>query len=226
MRHLVVLSYPRSGTTLLTRILNTADGVLIRGETIGAIAHLADFVHILKEVQDNLPRELNLTTSSDLSPIFGTSEYKIPKIIKSIGTVFTEMVLLPEQNTKVIGWGENFLSPVQSGASATIRRLQMLQEFFPNIHFLINIRNPENTAHSEIWKDKPNAINEITIWRDFLIRLHESGKLGHGSTTLAHYEDWSMDPNRALGVLSQLGLKSELQQIRDVLETKLNHLKV
>ena len=222
--HLVIVSYPRSGSTVIQRILNRAEGTLIKGETIGAINHLAEFVHLVEDVRRDVAPLLEIPSDDDRNPMFGYADFNIDVVLDNIRLAFTHGVLGMPEGIHRIGWKENFISPITLGHRKATKTLQFIQRLLPNTKFVFNTRSPEVTATSAVWKNQLNPVETIHEFKCWIETVYDSGILGHGNTALLEYEKWDKNPHYVHSHLAQIGIVVPIDEIAEVLDDQLTHL--
>jgi hypothetical protein len=111
-----LIAVGRSGSTLLMRILNRFDGVCIKGESNGIVAHLADAIlaahHPILERRRQLAlgdlvatTPFDLLIGTDADPWFGGELILPERLSKAIGKLLLEEVLCAgsEHETPIAG---------------------------------------------------------------------------------------------------------------------------
>jgi hypothetical protein len=235
MEHIIIVSYPRSGTTVIQRILNRAEGTVVRGETIGSIVHLAEYVKLLEDMRSAVVPLLvpDIPPNSDKNPMYGHDGIDTDLIVDSMRHAIEFGTLSCPQGTFRLGWKENFINPKNLGHQKSVYVLQFIQRLFPNIKFVFNTREPEMMKTSAIWKNKINPVEEILECKSFIESVYGSGVLGAENTTLLEYETWAggLDYEHGKGdaeyvqrQLAQIGIYVSRDDIREVLDEYLTHL--
>lgn len=144
-----IVTYGRSGSTLLQNCLNALPGYLIRGENENLLAPLARAWDVMRhsEQQAKMHREGTGRLPSD--PWFGYHDCDPAAFGAALAESFTRTVLRPEAETRVIGFKEirwhndPQLFPVM---------LDFLRAHFPRARILFNTRDHARVARSGWWK--------------------------------------------------------------------------
>lgn len=223
-QHLVIVSYPRSGSTVIQRVLNCAEGTLIKGETIGAINHLAEFVHLVESVRQDVAPLLDIASDDDRNPMYGYGDFNIDVVLDNLRNAFTHGVLGMPENVFRLGWKENFISPINLGHRKATQTLQFIQRLLPNTKFVFNVRSPEITAKSAVWKNQLNPVDTIAEFKNWIETVHDSHILGAENTILLEYEKWDGDPDYLRLELARLGIIIPRETVAQVLDEYLSHL--
>lgn len=144
-----IVTYGRSGSTLLQNLLNSLPGYLIRGENENLLASLARAWDIVQrsDQANKMRAEGRITTPQH--PWFGYEAVSAQAFGDALARSFTQTVLRPNEDTRVIGFKEirwhndPALFPVMLG---------FLHRFFPDARFIFNIRNHDEVLRSGWWK--------------------------------------------------------------------------
>jgi hypothetical protein len=226
MDFLIPLSYPRSGSTVIQRVLNTSDDVFISGEKLGLINSIYSFIKNMEYMKYDLPEIFNyLEVDDDRNPAFHANHINIEGLKFDLIQTITTKIISPPKNKKIIGWKENFISPYELGDEGALDLIKFTATVFPNCKFLINIRNPEITAESTVWKLKTNSLEEITKWREWLVWLHTSSILGNNKTCLLNHDDWSKNKDFIIDKIINFGININIDKSNKILDEELVHLK-
>lgn len=225
MRYLIVLSYPRSGSTVVQSLLNTVDGYCIRGEYMGAITQLTDFIDVIRLSTSDVRDVVGGDTSSPSSPLYGISEIKDRDVVGGLRNFYIDTILKPVHGSKVIGWKENFISPLANGEKHANRMLGVMTDMFPDARYVINIRNPEDVGRSAVWKQSPSGVEDVTRCRNWLLGVYESGFLGTNMSLLIDHDEWKGNPELLCNQLNSFDIPVSLENTKRVLSEQLMHLK-
>ena len=225
MRYAIVLSYPRTGSTVIQSLLNTVDGYCVRGEYMGAITSLTDFIDVIRLSTTDVKDVVGGNTLSPSSPLFGISEIKDSEVVDSLRKFYVNVILKPPPLTQVVGWKENFISPITNGEKHANTMLGVLTDLFPNAKYIINIRNPDDVSRSAVWKQSVTAREDIERCRNWLVGVHESGYLGADSSILLDHDEWNGNPSLLCGELNSFGIPVGIEETERVLGEQLTHLK-
>lgn len=144
-----VVTYGRSGSTLLQNLLNALPGYLIRGENDNLTAPLARAWDTVRRSPQKAEMQNRPLPTSPSDPWFGYEDVAAGALGAGLAGTFAETVLRPAAETRVTGFKEirwhadPALFPVQ---------LDFLAAFFPRARFVFNIRDHDEVVRSGWWK--------------------------------------------------------------------------
>lgn len=206
LSYLFIVTYGRSGSTLLQGILSSIPGVMIRGENGGVLRELFRFHDTARGHRERLERSAPLPASH---PWWGIDGYPDSTALRDIRTLLLETVLRPDPGTRVVGFKEIDWMHDRMGD-----QLEFVRAVFPGARFVLNTRNLADVATSKWWACNPNAMAELqTMERQYVEAL---GALGDGAYRV-HYDDWVADPSALRGLFEWLGADFDEQRVRDVM---------
>lgn len=144
-----VVTYGRSGSTLLQNLLNSLPGYLVRGENENLLASFVRAWDTVRRSTQARDMRAEARTTTPQHPWFGYEEVSAQSLGETLAQSFTQTVLRPADTTRVIGFKEirwhadPALFPVM---------LDFLQRFFPDAQFIFNIRDHDQVVQSGWWK--------------------------------------------------------------------------
>jgi hypothetical protein len=213
LEYLFVVTYGRSGSTLLQGILNSAEGVTLRGENGGL---LLDLYRLHTTATRHRER---LTTSSPLPrehPWWGIDGYRDETAYRCFRTLLLETVLRPEPGTQVVGFKEiDWVRDDMPGALPGV--LAFTRSVFPGARFVLNTRDLGDVARSKWWAGRDDALEVLTAMERELVDAlapHED------VTYRVHYDDYVDDPTVLAGLFAWLGRPFDEAQVRDVMAVR------
>jgi len=210
LRYVFLITYGRSGSTLLQGILSAAPGVMIRGENGGIVKHLFDFHSTVTRHRDRLARDDVLPPSH---PWWGVDGYPDATALRDLRTLMLDTVLRPEDSTTVVGFKE-----IDWPTEGLAELLAFLQAVFPGARFVLNTRDLERVAASKWWARRPDAMAELTAMEQRYVAALDA--LGDDAWRRVHYDDWVADPTQLRGLFDWLGIDFDEQRVRGVLDVK------
>lgn len=172
--HILIITYGRSGSTLLMSLLNTVDGVLIAGENFNLCLHLFRAYKALL----NSKKHGN-TSNLNTDPFFMAHKYNSERFLQDAYILIKNQIVGSNPNIKYWGFKEirytkvNFL-PDES----LVDYLDFLRQLFPNCAFIFLTRNHVDVIRSGFWKKmNPEKVREILIdFEDKINFYHEKNK--------------------------------------------------
>jgi hypothetical protein len=206
---LFVVTYGRSGSTLLMGLLNAIPGYLVRGENWDALRHLFLFHRTLAEGSRKwAPERLRRRTH----PFFGAADFPEPRSLAGIRDLVVETVLRPRADTRVTGFKE-----IRWYHEDLEDYVAWLREVFPGARFVVNTRDLDEVRRSGWWAKDPQGAEALPAIEARILALAES--LGDAAYRV-HYNDYLADPGVLRGLYAWLGEPYDGAAVRGVLETR------
>jgi hypothetical protein len=203
--YLFVVTYGRSGSTLVAGLLNTLPGYLIRGENRDALHHLYRFHRTLVAESAKGPKA-NLRKKTH--PFWGIADFPAEKSLTGIRQLVLDTVLRPKPETRVTGFKE-----IRWYHEDLEDYVAWLREVFPGARFLVNTRAHESVLKSKWWAEgdaEHNAAHLAEI-EGRMLALAES--LGDAAYRI-HYDDYVADPGVLRGMFAWLGEEFDEEKVR------------
>jgi hypothetical protein len=192
--YLFVVTYGRSGSTLLMGLLNSIPGYLVRGENWHALHHLYLFHRTLAEGSRRWePARLRRRTH----PFFGAGDFPVQTSLDGIRRLALDTVLRPRDDTRVTGFKE-----IRWYHDDVEEYVAWLREVFPGARFLVNTRDHTDVLKSKWWaKGGDNSEHLADIERRLLAT---AGRLGDAAYHV-HFDDYVADPTTLAPMFAWLG---------------------
>lgn len=158
-KSILVVTYGRSGSTLLMGLLNQIDGYLIRGEN-------NNFFFPIYKAYKNMEFSKEKFTGLGKKPTdawFGTA-FIDPDMVLSDMSVLAKNFILADQleNSSIRCYG---FKEIRYAHKPTIDffedYLDFLAKIFPDCKFIFNTRNIDRVVKSEWWKDNEERSREV-----------------------------------------------------------------
>jgi hypothetical protein len=206
--HIFILTYGRSGSTLLQGILNSIDGVLIRGENSAALRLL-----FLSWRELNAARA-KFSPGSDqvTSPWYGIGDVDCDGYGHDLVASFIRNVLKPSATTKIAGFKEiRYSAPELDG------EIEFMRTFFSRPAFIINTRDMEATLRS-------TAAAKHAVSQERLValdkKLGEIAARGDPDVFHVHYDDYKSDMDKLKPLFGFLGAQFNEQQLQAAMDKR------
>ena len=137
-----IISYGRTGSTVLQRILNTLPNACIRGENNNILMSL------LKGQEAAVSARSMSHLSTEKGPWYGAELVQPDAFAKALVSSFIETILCPPSDVVYLGFKEIrwFLEPQEFH-----KLLDFISSYFPNAHFVFNTRRVEEVRKSGWW---------------------------------------------------------------------------
>jgi hypothetical protein len=209
--YLFVMTYGRSGSTLVAGLLNALPGYLIRGENRDAVHHLFRY-HQTLVAESQRGRKARLRKRTH--PFFGIGDFPPQRSLAGIRRLVLETVLRPKADTRVTGFKE-----IRWSHDDMEEYVAWLREVFPGARFLVNTRTHADVLKSKWWaKGDPerNAEHLATTERRFLAVADDLGEAAYR----IHYDDYVADPTVLRGLFDWLDEPWDESAVRSVLAVK------
>ncbi len=212
LSYVFVMTYGRSGSTLLMGLLNTIPGYLIRGENDDAMAFLHDFHRTCVQRSTFWPVERMRMRSN---PFFGMGDFPAGASIAGARRLALDTLLRPKPDTRVTGfkeirwWRHDDLDEY----------VAWLLEVFPGARFLVNTRAHEAVLRSKWWaKGDPaqNAAHLADIERRLLATASRLGDAAYH----VHFDDYVRDPRLLAPMFAWLGEEYDETSVRATMARK------
>ncbi len=206
---LFMVTYGRSGSTLLQGFLNSIPGYTIRGENGGALYQLYRYHSALESKAAELAEGGRLP-DDPTHPWYGMHVYPSGLALDDQRRLVVDTILRPEPGTRVVGFKE-----VRWYWKDTPEYVAYLQRLFPGSRFLFNTRDHDKVAASKWWRDRPNAREELERIEGMHLQILES--LGDAGFRV-HYDDYVADPSALAPMYEWLGEPFDADVLRAVME--------
>lgn len=215
--YVFVMTYGRSGSTLLQGVLNSIPGYLIRGENWQALTHVHDFHRLLVKERGRVRRrqrrrdeEVGGATSTH--PFYGLDTFSTKTSLAAARRLALDTLLRPRADTRVTGFKE--IRWVDDDVSDYVA---WLRQVFPGARFVVNTRDLDAVARSEWWAEMPDARTHLAEREQRLLDLAE--ELGDAAFRV-HYDDYAADPEVLRPLFAWLGEEFDEDRVRAVLEVR------
>ncbi len=205
--HLFIVTYGRSGSTLLLGVLNSIDGYLIRGENDGAAYRLHQFHTDTVNRKRRLRKRFEIPLDTT-NPHFGLDDFPAAVSLRMLRRLVTTTLLRPEPDTRVTGFKE--IRWYQDDLPAYV---DFLRELFPGARFVINTRDHAAVLASGWWPEKP-LDGRLERMEQAILDLADS--LGEAAYRV-HFDDYTADPTALRGLYEWLGEDFDEARVRAVL---------
>lgn len=177
--YLFVITFGRSGSTLLQRMLNSHSDFLIRGENhalpmrlFGGLANMKQTIAEFGDRHDDATH-----------PFFGLSTFKQPHLDEIFGQFLDRIIINNNTGARIVGYKEIRYGPDFVDLSSYLYYLTYL---LPKVTFVFLYRNPEDAAKSGWWRHQTNAVEYLTDY----ISMMRSVQSEHNINSIEiHYED-------------------------------------
>lgn len=211
---ILIITYARSGSTLLQGILNSHEEVLVRGENHHFCYHLFEAYTALKKAKNKEKQPL------PKHPFFGNTlineDYFIDKAAETVKTILLADQL-ENQQIKAYGFKE---IRYEYTLDHLLDYLDFLKRIFPNPVFIFNTRNKEDVFKSRLslyWVQNNNRQKTIETLIHTEALFAEFIKNNSINSFSISYEEVITKSNKLKELHNFLGLTYTKSQINEVL---------
>lgn len=215
--YVFIVTYGRSGSTLLQTILQSIDGYCIRGENNNV---LYSIYHAAQKLLDAQSKIKEGSPASPSHPWYGADKFNPHQFSQKMVKVFIEEVLNPTKGTRVLGFKE--IRYFEAKEDEFERFLNFISEFFTPCKFIFNTRKWQSVAKSGWWigRDPQLARREVTECdRQFHVFAKKHPEISY----LIQYEDYAQKPEEIEKLFQFLNEPFNFEKIRKIVAKRLIH---
>lgn len=218
-RYIFIITYARSGSTLLMSLLNHCDGVCIRGENRATLYHL---YRAIEGLRDTFRRGQSGRQEARDRPWFGAHAVRPARFRRQLLAAFVSEVLAPPPGTKVTGCKEiRHHRPFRDDADFAAY-IAFLLDNFPTAQIVFNSRNLDAVSQSAWLKSRPYAQVETMV--KTCERRFKAALARHPEQCFwVDYDAFIAQPQRYAALFAFLQLPYAPDQIDQVLRKPLDH---
>jgi len=222
-KHVLIVTYGRSGSTLLQGILNSIDGCVVRGENFDACRGLFQMFLALQYTKAKL--KTDKSSESSENPWYGSKLIDEERFLIDARTLLINQLMPPkaEESYQCIGFKEiRYFSTIEEDQNRFSTELHAYLNFLirllPQCALIFLTRNPEQVARSAWWKNaSPEPLKKnLTIFKAALI-AYAAGK---PETFMIDYTDMTQQTHRLREMFEFLGAPYIKEDIESVLNLK------
>lgn len=172
-RYAFIVTYGRSGSTLLMNIINSCDGCRIRGENNNSLYGIYQSYKKIIDAQQEHGKNSHLTSS----PWWGISAVNAESYAQKLVKSFIDEVIMPGPSDTLCGFKEIRFS--RREVPDLIGYINFLTKFFPGARIIFNHRDLDAVSSSKWWASMPNARNLLQDIDDRFNEVNESESFFH-----------------------------------------------
>jgi len=207
---LFIVTYGRSGSTLLCGALNTIPGFLIRGENDQALYRLFSFHRDLVHRRAEFSKPGHVLPPEH--PWYGIDEYNDEAVLRHFRQAVVNGLLRPGPDTRVMGFKE-----IRYDLEDLEDYLAFLRRLFPRVRFVFNSRDHAAVLRSQWWADRPDGPERL---RRFQARLDAAERANADVSVHVSYDDYKDDVEGFRGLFDFLGEPFGVVELRNVLSRR------
>ena len=217
--YVFVVTYGRSGSTLIQSLLNTIPGYLIRGENNNALFGLYKSWRALSRSPDIARMRHEASPSGPEHPWFGAEGIDTDAYRDALCAGFAQHVLRPPPETQVCGFKE---IRTMSDPKAFAGFMGFLRDGFPQARFVFNTRNADAVSRSSWWrKHPPDDVKAMVASADHLFAEYVAANAAH--SVMLCYDDYTKDHTALEPLFTMLGDRPAEGALSRVMATRLTH---
>ncbi len=209
-----IITYGRSGSTLLQKLLNTMDGVYVAGENLNVLRGL------FEAWRNARVTSIKYGTGHQAvgDPWYGALAVDPDAFARQIGEAFLASVLRPPRGSRIVGFKEiRYLVPDLA------EQLDFMAQVFVPARFIFNRRDVGAVAQSGWWKDADQQkladdVAQFDAITDAYVAAHPD------RCVKLDYEIWTRDPDALRPVFALLDRPFDAVAVADVLAVRLDHM--
>lgn len=217
--YVFVVTYGRSGSTLLQNLLNAIPGYQIRGENNNALFGLFQSWRAIATSPDIARMQREGHGSDATHPWYGAEDIDPEAYRAEICQAFSQRVLRPDPGTRVAGFKE-----IRTIADPELFKayLEFLQDGFPKARLVFNTRNPDAVCRSAWWrKYDPDQVHAMIRSAEAVFRAHIAAHPTRAM--LLHYDDYITDHAALEPLFTLLRARPAQRALQHVMQTRLTH---
>lgn len=211
-----IVTYGRSGSTLLQTVLQSIPGAHILGENNNIMLHLWKASRAARGTKGAWAPK---PTDKPQHPWYGARDFRPNDFTKNLVDAFVFNILRPPKDARWIGFKEIRYSAYDDGLGLA---LDFIAKNFKNSYFIFNSRNSASVAKSSWWKKRdPEFVRDMVQTMDQ--RFAAYAKSNPHNTFLNSFEKLVEDPMSIEPLFDMMGEDFSNDAIRDILKQKLTH---
>lgn len=216
-----IVTYGRSGSTLVQNMLNSLPGALVRGENDNLLAPLVRAWEIVRSSEQiaRMRRSGKVTQPSD--PWFGYEGVTPERLGQALARSFAETVLRPAPDTRITGFKEIRWHREPDLFAAMIEFLHL---HFPGARVVFNFREHAAVMRSGWWSRMDPAVVRGELERAEALYVDYVDRHPGRCLTL-RYEEYTRDVDAWRPLFDFLGEPFDAARAAEVMGQQLTHLR-
>lgn len=206
LEFLFVVTYGRSGSTLLMGLLDALPGYCIRGENQGVVYDLFKYQTKAVAARATHGKERALRPQDAW---YGIDDYPDEVAAARMRQLVLDTLLRPEPGTRVAGFKE-----IRWWMPQPVEYLDFIETVFPGARFILNTRNLDDVAQSSWHRNRPNARTDLEAIEE---RLKDTVARRGDHGYHIHFDDYVRDPSMLKGLYEWLGEEYDPDRVAEVL---------
>ena len=217
--YVFIITYGRSGSTLLQHLLNCIDGFVVRGENNNSLWHLFQAWQALDSAGPIRDLRARGAGTDATRPWFGAELIDPDSVGYQLATLFRQQVLNLPDDTRIGGFKE-----IRGHGDPELfpRYLDFIARFFPGSRFVFNTRAHDDVARSAWWAIcDPEFVKATLQEAESLFHAYATAHPEH--SVILHYDDYICDRAALAPLFTLLGHRPSGAQVEQVFARQLQH---
>lgn len=218
MRYVFIITYGRSGSTLLQALLNSLPGYDIRGENANALLPLfrsCKRAHRAYGTANPDHRQVD-------SPWYGAPDIDVNAYANDLVKAFKTHILCETRKKDIRVTGFKEVRYLELDANELEEYLDFIRHHFASARFLFNVRKAEDVAQSSWWRDRDQQ-SALTKINDANQRFTAYCGIHSEDCHLVDYDAITADIGALKPLFTFLGEPFDSAHCASVLARKLTH---
>jgi len=211
--YIFIIAYGRSGSTLLQLVLNSIDGVLIRGEN-------QNFFEKLYRADKALRVAMSHRGSQPQHPWYGAECIELNAFRAELKRSVVDYVLRPQPGDVVVGFKEIRYTVDLLNDEDFEEYLDFLRETFSRAAFIFNTRDLIDVNKSGWWADRPDSMKILSATEK---RFQKYLQRQLPDCIHIHYNNYFEDAAALMPLFDFLGARFDRASVERLLSTRLSH---
>jgi hypothetical protein len=217
--YVFIVTYGRSGSTLLQNMLNSIPGDQFRGDNNNALFLLVKAWAAIKDSDPMRGLRLAGGETDQTHPWFGAEKVSPDEVGQALADSFVQTVLKPDKDIRVSGFKE---IRFHTNPGFFTRYLDFIDAHFPNSRFVFNTRDHNGVANSGWWSQRPfEKVDQVLNRAERIFRKYQEAnpeRCFH-----VHYDDYVKDVHAFEPLFEFLGEDFDENRARAVMDQRLDH---
>jgi hypothetical protein len=209
-RYVFIVTYGRSGSTLLMSLLNTIPGYRINGENYNALYRLYQADAAITKAFQKHSDSRHLVSRGAW---YGAPRMRPQLFRYELAASFVAHVLRPEPGDRVLGFKE--IRYIKSDMPDLTGFLGFLRRTFPDCKIIFNHRNVTDVANSSWWANSGRSVDKLEAADARLRAIPDDEQHLH-----FFYDDIDDSLKNIRALFEFLGEEPDERAVREVLEVR------
>ncbi len=216
LKHVFIVTYGRSGSTVVQRVLQSIPGYVMRGENNHTLYPL--FLAYRRAYEARYSHGQKQHSRED--PWYGADAIDPARFGAKLAHVFRSEILQPPEGARVVGFKE--IRFHEAGEDLFEPYLNFIYDMFPGSKFIFNTRHWQAVSKSSWWATMdPDNVRRIIEGADSLYQTYHSKHADR--CHLMRYEDHAGNPDAYAPLFEFLGETFDHRVVAEQIKLRLKH---